>query len=195
MLSQCSVEANQNCMDEKRLCAMSEDGREECGPCLLGYVDFIGDGGESVLQTPPFCVEIADIEWRRFATVYDPFYSTNGEYTNSGAATPVQRLQLVKESAQLISEHNALNQNSSYRLGLTSFSADTEAEYLERSGFFYVDVIGTGDELPAYDPPTVAAADIPKSIDWVAAGAVTPIKDQGRCGCSWATGVCGAIEG
>eukprot|EP00536_Pseudo-nitzschia_multiseries_P013072 jgi/Psemu1/210496/e_gw1.536.33.1 len=42
---------------------------------------------------------------------------------------------------------------------------------------------------------TWATADIPKTVDWVAVGAVTPVKDQGRCASSWAIGVCGAIEG
>ena len=74
-------------------------------------------------------------------------------------------------------------------------SADSEAEYQQRSGYFYVNVTGTSDEIPAYDPPTIATADIPKNIDWVAAGAITPVKEQGRCGCSWTLGVCGAIEG
>jgi len=185
-LTQCGPEAIKKCSFEHRVCDISGDGREECEQCELGYVDF-NDGKESILQRSPSCVEIADITWRRFVTLYNPFYSDIEDST--------RRLALLKESAQLISEINTINRNATYTLGLTSFSADTEVEYQQRSGYFYVNISGTTDELPAFDPPTVADADIPMNIDWVAVGAITSVKNQARCGCSWAIGVCGAIEG
>mmetsp|Transcript_6230 Transcript_6230/g.17744 ORF Transcript_6230/g.17744 Transcript_6230/m.17744 type:complete len:471 (-) Transcript_6230:225-1637(-) len=196
--SQCDPFGVELCMNKKRKCYLYEDGRQTCGPCELGYIEIAGGGAgagaggggqeQSVdVNVSSSCVQVADIVWSRFTDAHNPLYVTPED--------DALRLALVTKSAKMISDHNALDFDSTYTLGLTPYSADTETEYLQRSGYFYADFNGTDYALPFFDPMTWANADIPNNVDWVAAGAVTPVKDQGRCASSWAIGICGAVEG
>lgn len=191
--SPCSHQGNVTCVTQNRLCHVSQrDGAEECGECLDGYVQ-MSDG-----SLDDDCWNIDDITWQQFKEFYNPVYKLPTDGTE--VLSEAERLTLLIASARFISAHNALvnpNQTSAYTLGLTSFSADSDQDYLDRSGYFYVNLTGTPDEeqLQTFLPPTVAAADIADKVDWVVKGAVTSVKDQGRCGCCWAVSLCGAVEG
>ncbi len=84
-----------------------------------------------------------------------------------------------------INTHNATE--SSYRLGHIKISDWTEAQY--QSLLTYRSLPNAYKNVVVLDTTAVS-----NSVDWIAAGAVNLIKDQGQCVSSWAFSSVGALE-
>lgn len=103
------------------------------------------------------------------------------------------RLEIFRQNARYIDSFNA-NGNRKYKLVVNRFADLSDEEFravyggLSQKPNHAVNIAGGSFKHNN-------ASDLPSSVDWRDLGAVTPVKDQGVCGCCWAFAAVAAMEG
>ncbi|KAK1284939.1 hypothetical protein QJS10_CPB20g01987 [Acorus calamus] len=113
-------------------------------------------------------------------------------YTDS--AEKERRFNIFSDNINFIESFNREGKHP-YKLGVNEFADMTNEEFrAARNGFRRSPkktVVEVSHDRFKYANVTA----VPPSMDWRKRGAVTPIKDQGQCGCCWAFSAVAATEG
>ncbi|XP_044951968.1 cysteine protease XCP1-like isoform X1 [Hordeum vulgare subsp. vulgare] len=111
----------------------------------------------------------------------------------------VRRYEVFRQNLKHIVETN--QRNGSYWLGLNQFADVAHEEF--KAGYLGLSTGLAGAGVRPRGPTTAfryeAAVDLPWEVDWRKKGAVTPVKNQGKCDCiagsCWAFSTVAAVEG
>ncbi|XP_060669668.1 senescence-specific cysteine protease SAG39 [Ziziphus jujuba] len=111
--------------------------------------------------------------------------------TYENNAEKERRFKIFKDNVEFIENFNNAG-NRPYKLSVNEYADQTNEEFrASRNG--YKRSSNSKSSQTSFRYEDVSA--VPSSIDWRKKGAVTPIKDQGQCGCCWAFSAVAATEG
>jgi len=119
-------------------------------------------------------------QWVQFQSDFSKGFKTKAHHDN--------RFNIFKDNIDKINRHNA--KGLSWKMGVTPFADLTEKEFKQQTACMF-----DMEKKPEAEAPLLSVKDLPASVDWVAQGKITPVKNQGQCGSCWAFSTTGAIEG
>nr|POE88687.1 senescence-specific cysteine protease sag39 [Quercus suber] len=108
------------------------------------------------------------------------------------SAEKEKRFKIFKDNVEYIDKFNNEG-NRTFKLSANVFADLTNEEFVASHTGYKIST--QPSSLKAKSLKYENLTEIPMTMDWREKGAVTSIKDQGRCGCCWAFSAVAAVEG
>lgn len=126
--------------------------------------------------------EVGDVE-----SLFHSWKTSHGK-TYASAIEDEMRRAVFESNARMVATHNSRN-DASFTMELNKFADLTWAEFKK----WY---LAAPQNCSATHTSTTNAqyGDVPEEKDWRLIGAVTPVKNQGKCGSCWTFSTTGALE-
>jgi C1A family cysteine protease len=164
--------------------------------CLFLYCLCQNQTTTQVPNSSPKKAQLADEmeAYRSFSNFMDKHNKTYNSMAEVNA-----RFQVYKDNIRKSNKENSTT--DLYNTGITCFSDMTDQEFQQTYANLKVSL---KDILEAESLAETSAAELeggrhlqtlPTSLDWRTKGAVTPVDNQGSCGCCWSFGISGNLEG
>ncbi|XP_050147553.1 senescence-specific cysteine protease SAG39-like [Malus sylvestris] len=110
------------------------------------------------------------------------------------SAEKERRFHIFKNNVEFVEKFNSEGKKT-YKLSINQFSDMTHEEFLRHHTGYKKPTESTSSADASFTHENLSLTDVPPSIDWREQDAVTPVKDQGDCGCCWAFSAVAAVEG
>jgi C1A family cysteine protease len=101
------------------------------------------------------------------------------------------RESIFNSNVELINRHN--QGNSSWTMAINKFADLTSDEF--RQTYAACSMHDMRRDMFSFNHVEMDVSALPTSVNWTAAGAVTPVKNQQQCGSCWAFSTTGSVEG